>query len=91
MSNFIPPMTDPRGRYWSQPPATAITIDDTHALLSHATINALMEYSTSTPSGVYPGKMWKCQHEGRWYLRWYGIVPGNDSVCSNNWREILLA
>jgi hypothetical protein len=91
MSNFIPQMTDPLGRYWSQPKTSAIEIDDTHALMSIETFEALAEYSASKPSGVYPGKMWKCiTRDERRYLRWYGEVPNDPKVCSINTREVLL-
>lgn len=101
MKNSIPPITDPLGRYWDQPPIERIAIDDTHALMTHEDFTLLPEYSASMPSGVYPGKMWRrrdgafdprCRPEDRrWLLCWYGIVPGDATVCSNNFREILIA
>lgn len=56
----IPPMTDPMGKHWDQPSRDGIVLDDTHALMTEATFKALHEYSGSVPSGVYPGKMWRC-------------------------------
>lgn len=106
--HVVPAMTDPLGRHWNQPRRDAILIGQDSAFMSHATFSELPEYSTSTPSGVYPGKMWKAelfkivtvkvdgriekrrQHTGVWELRWFGIVPGNDKVCSNNFRRIAL-
>lgn len=91
-ASTIPPMTDPLGRYWKQPNPAAILLDDTHALMSAADFNSLAEYSRSTPSGVYPGKMWKAiLSDGSRYLCWYGAVEGNPKVCSNNNRLILIA
>lgn len=93
--NEIPPMTDPISVHWNQPPRERIAIDDTHALMSSADFKALLEYSTSRPSGVYDGKMWKRrepQADGRslWVLMWYG--PADDPrLCSINRREILIA
>lgn len=89
---MIPPMTHELGRYWHQPPRTAILVDDKHAVMSRASFKQLAEYSSSRPSGVYPGKMWKAiTLDGTAYLCWYGIVPGRDDLCSNNTRRILIA
>ena len=100
MNTTIPPITDPMGRHWEQPPAHSILLDDTHAVMTEQTFCQLAEYSGSTPSGVYPGKMWR-RHDGlfdrrckpedrRWLLCWFGEVPDNPKVCSNNFRVILV-
>lgn len=91
IGNTIPPITDPMGRSWRQPPTSSVVLDDTHALMSRSTFDELPEYSSSYPTGVYPGKMWKAGFPGCWMLRWYGEVPGRPNLCSNNQREILLA
>lgn len=57
----IPPMLHEMGRHWRQPDRSRITIDATHALMSQADFEALADYTTSQPSGVYEGKMWKSQ------------------------------
>ncbi|QFY42947.1 hypothetical protein F6R98_10260 [Candidatus Methylospira mobilis] len=87
--NTIPKITDPMGKCWDQPSLQNIIIDDTHALMSNDDLNRLSEYSSSIPSGVYPGKMWRAKWRDTWLLRWYGEsdVPG---MCSNNQREILI-
>ena len=85
----IPEMTCELGRYWSQPSQDSILVDDTHAVMDSTTFDKLAEYSTTLPTGVYPGKMWKALSRGRWVLRWYGIVEGNPDVFSNNQVEIL--
>lgn len=98
--NTIPPITDPLGAHWQQPSPADILIDDTHAVMTEAVFKRLLEYSTTRPGGVYPGKMWR-RHDGVydrrpnapapvWLLCWFGIVPGNDKVCSNNYRKILI-
>jgi len=100
MTNVIPPMTDSLGRYWKQPPRERILVDDTHALMAERDFLALLEYSSTKPGVVYPGKMWR-RHDGiydkncprdrcRWLLCWYGEVPGNPKVCSVNFRDVLL-
>lgn len=88
---MIPAMTDPLGRYWKQPDRSAILLDDVHAVMDEKAFGKLAEYSTSIPSGVYPGKMWKAQCiGGEWMLRWFGEVEGRPDLCSNNQRVILL-
>jgi len=100
MITNIPPMTDPLGRYWKQPSPSRIALDETHALMDSATFNALEEYSSSIPSGVYEGKMWK-RHDGAfdaafvrsggrpvWLLCWFGPSEKPDMVSINK-REIL--
>lgn len=84
----IPAMVDPLGAHWNQPDRNRIAIDSTHALMDEATFLSLAEYSTSYPSGVYEGKMWKAKCRGKWWLRWYGYSV-NPDCCSNNQREIL--
>ncbi|MGS1073059.1 hypothetical protein [Burkholderia glumae] len=87
---MIPPITDPLGRYWRQPHRNEILIDDEHAVMTRSTFNKLAEYSTTRPTGVYPGKMWKAIYKSGAFLRWYGIVEGRPDLCSNNQRLILL-
>lgn len=90
MNNVIPAMTDPLGRHWRQPNRDEILVDDTHALMTPSAMARLSEYSSSIPSGVYPGKMWKAQFGGQWFLRWFGEVPNRPDLCSNNQRLILV-
>jgi hypothetical protein len=99
--NVIPAIDDPMGAHWRQPSSTAIAVDDTHALMTRETFNALCEYSTSTPTGVYPGKMWRRQlmrrgahpldlrPTGQWFICWYG--PDVDGKCPIETRRVLLA
>lgn len=91
LRNAVPPMTDPLGRHWRQPPRERIAIDDTHALMDRATLEALPEYSRTVPTGVYPGKMWRAHAgDGCWLLRWWGLCD-DPAKCSCNEREILVA
>lgn len=91
--NVIPPITDPLGKYWDQPSAERILLDDTHALMETETFKALAEYSASIPSGVYDGKMWKRRNGGgerpEWLLVWFGPST-KPATCSINSRKILL-
>lgn len=92
--NVVPPITEPMGRYWEQPPTRDILIDDTHAVMSRKTLESLHEYSCSTPSGVYEGKMWRRRAEYRescdeWFLCWFGY-SAKEGYVSNNCRKIIL-
>ena len=94
----IPPITDPLGRHWRQPDMSDVEITSEHAMLTQRQFDGLPEYSTSQPSGVYPGKCWKAEEfvregnrarpTGRWFLRWFGICE-DPKFCSNNQREII--
>ena len=81
----IPPMTHELSRHWRQPNRDEILIDDTHAVMSAATWEKLARYDTSTPSGVYEGKMWR----RRGMLCWFGFSDVPNS-CSNNARVALI-
>ncbi len=100
--NAIPPITDPMGKYWRQPDRHAILLDDTHAIMPQHVFDSLSEYNCSMPTGVYPGKMWKCHvgsYDSRvkvedryWQLRWFGVHPTElESLVTNNARTILIA
>lgn len=103
-ADLVPPITHEMGRHWDQPERQHIVIDrQGRALVPRRVFERLAEYSSSLPSGVYEGKMWK-RHElvavddygslrpvvpDRWWLCWYG--SGNDpNKCTVNRREILL-
>lgn len=87
----IPPMTDPLSKHWQQPSSDGILIDAHHAVMDMKTFDALAEYSSSVPSGVYPGKMWKAiASDGRKFLRWFGVAD-DTRLCTCNQREILIA
>lgn len=85
----LPPMTDELGKHWKQPAREKLFISADIVYMSQASFDKLPEYSSSIPSGVYPGKMWKTEiydHAGRhpvptgiWYLRWFGIVEGKPT------------
>lgn len=83
---------------WRQPSRESILIDATHACMTQDTFAQLAEYSTTMPTGVYPGKMWR-RHDGiydkkcpvesrRWLLCWYGLA--DNSMCPIEFREVLI-
>lgn len=95
----IPPVTNDLGRYWDQPPRSAILIDNEHAIMDQKTFDSLSEYTSTFPTGVYSGKMWKCnkRENGKdlWLLVWYGYCkkpqcPNCEKYCSNNFRKIIV-
>jgi hypothetical protein len=102
MSNHPPPLESPYGpNAWPQPAAESIEIDDTHALMTRATFDALMEYSSTVPSGVYPGKMWRRNNARlpapdvysvaqppEWLLCWF--ERDGAEHCRISRREVLL-
>ena len=97
--NYIPPMTHTLSIGWDQPDTRLMLIDDTHAMMTKATFLSLKEYSSTTPTGVYEGKMWR-RHDGSfdrspdrkppvWLLCWYkNSKPG---YCSTEFRKIILS
>lgn len=89
--NIIPPMTHPLGKYWKQPKASDILIDDNNALMSNSSFEDLPIYSESQPTGVYPGKMWKWLNRGKWWIAWFGYSEKGPDHCSNNYRKIIIA
>lgn len=89
---MIPEMTDPLGKHWNQPKdMTSVEMDDKHALLTPLQYEMLHEYSSTIPTGVYPGKCWKRLQSDGWLLAWFEEVPTNPKLCSIHFREILIA
>jgi len=89
-AHIIPPITNSLGRHWKQPSRFDIEIDAEHALMTKVVFDELAEYSSTLPTGVYEGKMWRRKlREDKWLLAWYGPCdkPGH---CSINTRKILL-
>lgn len=85
----VPAITNPMGQYWPQPPRENILLDGTHALMGQQSFDMLQDYSASQPTGVYTGKMWRCNFKGKWWLMWYEPDPLNPDRCLTNFREIL--
>lgn len=69
--DVIPGITDKRGAHWAQPSRKYIWLDEKYALMKDQTFRSLVEYSSSEPTGMYEGKMWKCRRGDAWYLRWF--------------------
>lgn len=93
--NAIPPMTDPDGRYWTQPlDIRAAPMDDTHVLLRPDQVVQLAEYDRSYPSGTYYGKCWLRNGEDNdgndvQWLVWYHEHPKPGKIAMS-WRLVLI-
>jgi hypothetical protein len=84
---YIPPITDPLGKYWEQPLLEEISLTLASAWMTEKVFLKLKTYQTSIPSGTYNGKMWKCRdHRGRWLLAWYGQHPDPKLISINYLR-----
>ena len=80
--NNIPPIVDEMGSGWNQPSTRDILIDDNYTIMPVSVFKELHEYSTSMPSGVYAGKMWK-RYDGIGHIRW--LMQGNMPVWKLMW------
>lgn len=82
----LPLMTDPYGTSWGQPKGLRdrVEIYFSHAVISERDWEALPNYKTSMPSGVYAGKVWRCGKFLRWYGRPHKIIERGQEVevCS---------
>ncbi|MDR2331898.1 MAG: hypothetical protein LBE61_00280 [Burkholderiaceae bacterium] len=77
----LPPMDDPLGRHWRQPKGLRDRVDlyETHGAIAESDWYGLPRYESTLPSGVYPGKAWRC---GK-YLCWYGPdIAGKCRIVS---------
>ena len=87
-------MTNPMGKHWTQPDPLKIQIDDTHALMDLKSFHQLLEYSHTTPTGVYAGKMWKRRVRGKvgdeWLLCWFENSRIEKDFCLLKSRRILV-
>lgn len=73
----IPEMTDPLGRAWKQPNKSEVKFLLGVAWVSKETFEKFAEYSSSTPSGVYSGKMWKRVY----HVRQNNKLVSKDLLC----------
>lgn len=96
----IPPITDPMGRAWKQPPVSEILFDDfnDYVMMNESTFHQLADYSFSRPSGVYEGKMWRSQRTKKGivhnFLHWFDFTPElsrrGEPMCMTRTIEIIL-
>lgn len=93
------PKIEPMYGRCEQPASSRLLVDSEFACMFTVDFNSLAEYSCSTPTGAYVGKMWR-RHDGafdphcapedrRWLLVWYGKHEDSNKV-SINYRKIVL-
>lgn len=88
--HIIPPITEPLGKAWQAPDRSEIEIDHQYARMKRSAFNKLLDYSRSTPTGVYAGKMWKAgDGKHNWWLHWFSESDKPD-MCNHNVREIII-
>lgn len=104
-ANPVVVMRRPRGRSaldvvpvperggWRAPNLRNVVIDDTYAYMTKATWLAFLAYDESTPTGVWPGKVWRCSptrgpDKGRHFICWFGLSSKGLDYCSNNSRIV---
>ena len=88
--NNIPAMTNPLGKYWQQPDPKNFIVSYKYVLMTQKEFDELLEYSSSVPSGVYIGKLWKSHWSGIWKLVWLSEGDKEKTYLNNNYREILI-
>lgn len=81
-NNVIPEIGYKPGNGWEQPETANIKVTDNFATLLQEDFDKLKEYSTSTPTGAYSGKMWKANERGtdNWLLCWYRPADGAQGM-----------
>jgi hypothetical protein len=84
----IPLMTHRLSYYWKQPDRTEIILTETEAYMPREAFECLAEYSCSTPTAVYEGKMWKRQDGEDWFLGWFG--PEKENKCVIYFKKICI-
>lgn len=84
--NYIPPLTEPILKNWSQPDRKDIIVDDKSALMLKETFNLLQEYPDKWHTYCYPGKMYKRIYMDTYILIWftYHKDPNKVSVEVRN-------
>lgn len=52
-------------------------------------LDRLPEYSTSLPTGTYPGKQWRAKRASGWFIGMYG-EPTDPKTIPIHWFEVVL-
>lgn len=84
MASPVPEMDQVYKDAWKQPDHTAWdwTTAPGHVILPMKDFKALSRYDTTTPSGVYEGKMWVCDwRDGSDHLCWWDTHPTMANSC----------
>ena len=75
---------------WEAPDRSEIlAIDKDYVLMRQDTLDRLLDYTHSQPTGLYPGKMWKAKNDtDKWMFCWCNHSVGG--LIDINFREILI-
>lgn len=87
----IPEITDPLGKYYDQPATSEIILNGDLALMNRTTFEKLHNYSSSRPSALYIGKMWKSKVYSDWVLRWCDVSDKGDGYTTIQMRIIVVS
>lgn len=101
-TKVVPAIELDLGRNWSQPTRDflnfhmapeqpgSLVLKPKAVYMTKRTMEELREYSSTTPTGVYPGKMWRGHWDDTWYLLWFSEVKSDPNMCAVNSCPILL-
>lgn len=101
-TQVVPAIELDLGRNWPQPTRNALYfhmapeneknpgLKPKAVYMTKQTMEELREYSSSTPTGVYPGKMWRGHWDDTWYLLWFSEAKSDPNMCAVNSCPILL-
>ena len=75
---------------WEAPDRSEIlAIDKDYVLMRQDTLDRLLDYTHSQPTGLYPGKMWKAKNDtDDWMFCWCNHSVGG--LIDINFRNILI-
>lgn len=91
----IPPLA-PEHLGWNAPDRSEIlAIDKDYALMTQETFDKLPDYTDSTPTGKYNGKMWKTKGRNPdgtyvWMFAWCNHENKKLNFIDINYRQILI-
>lgn len=92
IENPVPDITADMGRSWRQPKASGLTFyedigkRECYVVMSKQDREKLQHYAWGFPSGVYDGKMWRCDN----HLVWFEASVTDVNCCVNKAAEIFL-
>lgn len=101
-TQVVPAIELDLGRNWPQPTRDSLNfhmapeneknpgLKPKAVYMTKRTMEELQEYSSTTPTGVYPGKMWRGHWDDTWYLLWFSEVKSDPNMCQVHSCPILL-
>lgn len=74
---------------YQMPHRRSIALDAEYAYMSLRTFMLLSRRDWGRPTGVYPGKMWKCITDHIW-LAWIAEHPTDPNLCAFQSRLVVI-